>query len=123
MGVSRRDRERAKIMRVARPRWMPKTDEQRDAVAAATRAAKRLEADELVLWKAIESARALRVPMTYLAEVVGRGRATLYRRAPQGAAPIADLEPGAKLPKRPDPPPGPAPTDAAPRTAEGESDE
>lgn len=77
---------------MARPKWTPKTDEQRDAVAAATKAARRLEAAELALWEAIESARTLRVPMTYLAEVVGRGRATLYRRAPQKAAPIGDPE-------------------------------
>lgn len=68
---------------MARPKWVPKTDEQRDAVAAATRAAKRLEAAEQALWDAIDAARKLRVPMTYLAEVVGRGRATLYRRSPK----------------------------------------
>ena len=66
-------------MRVARPKWIPETDEQRAAIAKAVDAAQLADGAERVLWDAVQVARDLDVPPAYLATVVGRGRATLYR--------------------------------------------
>lgn len=67
-------------MRMPRPRWAPENDEQRRAIAAAKRAARRADESEDLLWKAVAPALDLGVPASYMAEQVGRSRTTLYRR-------------------------------------------
>lgn len=67
---------------MARPKWRPRTDEQRRAIAAAERAGKRADEAEAKLWDAVAPALELGVPAAYLAERVGRSRTTLYRRVP-----------------------------------------
>jgi hypothetical protein len=77
------------ITRVSRPPWTPKTDEQRQAiaalrraVAAANRARKKAdEADEEV-WRLAQAARAVKVSATFIANEIGPNRATLYRHVP-----------------------------------------
>lgn len=72
-------------MRVARPKWTPQTAEQRRAIAAAKRAAKMADDAEGLVWTAVAEALKLDVPASYIADAVGRGRATLYRRIPRAA--------------------------------------
>ncbi|MEU4776876.1 hypothetical protein [Micromonospora sp. NPDC023633] len=68
---------------MARPRWTPQTDEQRRAITAVERAAKRAdEADEL-LWEAVRAAHKVDVPPAHLAEKAGRARSTVYRHLPE----------------------------------------
>lgn len=64
---------------MARPKWVPKTDAQRVAIAEAVAAAKKADAAERVVWDAVQVARELDVPARFLADAVGRARATLYR--------------------------------------------
>lgn len=79
---------RATIVRVARPKWTPQTAEQRHAIAAAKRAAKRADDAEGLVWTAVAEALELDVPASYIADAVGRGRATLYRRIPRAATTV-----------------------------------
>jgi hypothetical protein len=65
---------------MARPKWTPRTGEQRRAIAAARRAAKRADEAEDLLWQAVGTALDLDVPAAFMADAVNRGRATLYRR-------------------------------------------
>lgn len=68
-----------RIMRVVRPKWVPETDEQRAAIAKAKATAKTADDAERVMWDAVQVARNLGVPASFLADAVDRGRATLYR--------------------------------------------
>lgn len=65
---------------MGRPKWTPQNDEQRQAIAAARRAAKRADSAEDQLWQAVASAMKTGVPAAFIADAVNRGRATLYRR-------------------------------------------
>lgn len=69
-------------MRVPRHRWTPTTPEQRRAIAAAKRAAARLDKAEAELWNATQAARDLGVPARYLAREIKRGKTTVYRHVP-----------------------------------------
>lgn len=75
------------VMRVVRPKWTPRsaTDEQRRAIAAVVRAAKRAEKAEGLMWDAVAGALDQDVPANYMADLVGRSRATLYRHIPRPA--------------------------------------
>lgn len=70
-------------MLMPRPRWAPENELQRRAIAAAKRAARRADEAEDLVWKAVEPALDLGVPASYMADVVGRSRTTLYRRVPR----------------------------------------
>ena len=67
-------------MHMPPPRWAPQTDEQRRAIAAAIRAARRADEAETKLWETVAPALELGVPKDYMAKQVGRSRTTLYRR-------------------------------------------
>jgi hypothetical protein len=67
---------------MARPKWTPQTTQQRQAIAAARRAARRADEAEDVLWSAVSAALELDVPARFMATAVGRSRSTLYRRLP-----------------------------------------
>lgn len=69
-------------MAVARPKWTPQTEEQRRAIAAVVRAAKRADEADGILWSAVAEAHKLGVPPAHLAEKSGRGRNTVYRHLP-----------------------------------------
>ncbi|MFJ8966072.1 hypothetical protein ACIRG5_42450 [Lentzea sp. NPDC102401] len=62
-----------------RPKWTPKTDAQRDAIAAALRAKKTSDEAEGKMWKAVADAIDTGVPAAFMADAVERSRATLYR--------------------------------------------
>lgn len=64
---------------VPRPKWTPKTDEQRRAIAAALRAKTKADEAEGKMWEAVAEAIDTGVPASYMAEAVERSRATLYR--------------------------------------------
>ena len=68
-------------MDVGRPKWTPETEDQRRAIAAAKLAATRADKADEVMWRAVQVALDLNVPAAFMAETVGRGRATLYRHA------------------------------------------
>lgn len=70
-----------------RPKWEPKTAEQRQAIEAVARAvlAAAQAADELR--KAVAAADALRVPRSHLADAAGTPRTTFYRRLAAWARP------------------------------------
>jgi hypothetical protein len=70
-------------MRVVRPKWTPRTEEQRRAIAAAKRAAKRADEAEGLMWDAVGTALDCDVPAAYMADVVGRSRTSLYRHIPR----------------------------------------
>jgi hypothetical protein len=67
------------LRRVARPKWTPRTDEQRRAIAAALRALKVADEAEGKMWAAVAAAIDTGVPANFMADTVGRSRATLYR--------------------------------------------
>lgn len=69
-------------MHVARPKWVPETDEQRRTAAAVTRAVKRRSGAEEDLWRAVTEAHAAGVPVADLAKAVGVTRDTIYRHLP-----------------------------------------
>lgn len=73
------------VMRVVRPKWTPQTAEQRRAIAAVVRATKRADEAEGLMWDAVAGAMDHDVPASYMADVVGRSRATLYRHVPRPA--------------------------------------
>lgn len=81
----------ARIMCVARPKWVPETDEQRAAIAKAEAAAKTADDAEGAMWGTVRDARALDIPASFLAKLVGRGRSTLYRHT--GGEPKPGQEP------------------------------
>jgi hypothetical protein len=66
-------------MRMARPKWTPDTAERRAAIAAVIAAATVADEADGRLGEAIAKARALDVPIAYLAEAAGRSRPTIYR--------------------------------------------
>lgn len=73
-------------MEVGRPKWTPQTDDQHRAIAAAKRAAKRADEADDLMWQSVQDALDLGVPAAFLADTVGRSRATLYRHTQPGAA-------------------------------------
>lgn len=80
--------ESPKVIRMPRPTWTPKTDEQRAVLDELTKVA--AEASEIrakadaeagaIERRVIAKARALRVPMREVVARVGAARATVYRR-------------------------------------------
>lgn len=88
---------------MARPTWTPRTDEQRDALAAIDRAADAadqaaglLHSKLTELWAAVDAARAVSVPARTAAKRARRGRSSLYRHA--NAAPGHGSTAGGKPP-------------------------
>lgn len=78
---------------VPRPKWTPKTDAQRRAIAAVQRAKKTADEAEGKMWEAVADAMDTDVPASYLADTVERSRATLYRHVDRRqAAESADTE-------------------------------
>lgn len=73
------------LQRMPRPKWTPKTDEQRRAIAAVIRAHKRAEEAEGKMWEAVADAIDQGCPAAFMAETVERSRATLYRHVPRSA--------------------------------------
>lgn len=67
------------LQRVPRPKWTPKTDEQRSAIAAVLGAKKTADEAEGKMWQAVAAAINTGVPAAYMADAVERSRATLYR--------------------------------------------
>lgn len=74
---------------MARPKWVPKTDEQRDAIAAVVRAAQDVEDATAALRDRgdtlkglIANADRLDVPRSHLADAAGTSRSTIYRHLP-----------------------------------------
>ncbi len=70
-------------MRVARPKWVPKSDKERAAVDAVVEAVQKADAAADELRQAVLAADQLGVPRSHLAEASGTSRATFYRRLPQ----------------------------------------
>ncbi len=70
-------------MRVARPRWVPKNDEDRVAVDEVVSAYREAEAAQAKLKAKVEAADQRGVPRSHLAEASGISRATFYRRLAQ----------------------------------------
>lgn len=66
-------------MHVARPKWVPRSDEQREAIAAVVEAVAAVSAATATLKSAVEAADALEVPRSHLAEAAGKSRSTFYR--------------------------------------------
>ena len=66
-------------MPVARPRWTPQSEDQRRAIAAVERAAKRADEADEKMWEEVRTAHKLGVPPAHLAEKAGRARSTVYR--------------------------------------------
>lgn len=64
---------------VPRPKWTPKNDGQRDAIAAVLRAKKTADEAEGKMWEAVAAAIDAGVPASFMADTVERSRATLYR--------------------------------------------
>ena len=80
------------LQRVPRPKWTPKTDEQRRSIAAVLRAKKTSDEAEGKMWEAVAEAIETGVPAAFMADTVERSRATLYRHVDR---------PAVKKPKRP----------------------
>jgi len=70
-----------------RPRWEPKTDEQRDAIAAVVQATAAATAADEALRDAVLAADRLQVPRSHLAEVTEIPPRTFYRRLAQWSEP------------------------------------
>lgn len=68
-------------MKPGRPVWVPTTDEQRQAIEVAQQAAAHVQELRQAMWDEVQSALDIGVPAAFMAETVGRGRATLYRHA------------------------------------------
>lgn len=75
--------------RPGRKRWTPSSEEQRvavDAVYAAATVSKaagaELDKADAVLFEAVATAAALKVPVAHLAAASGKGRDTIYRHLP-----------------------------------------
>jgi DNA invertase Pin-like site-specific DNA recombinase len=68
---------------MGRPKWTPKTDQQRDAIDNTKKAAERVKEAERDLWKTVSKARDEGVPTSYLADTLGVDRATVYRNLPE----------------------------------------
>jgi hypothetical protein len=83
------------LRRVPRPKWTPKTDAQRRAIAAALRAKTKADEAEGKMWDAVADAIDTGVPASYMAEAVERSRATLYRHVDRSAAATDQVEPEA----------------------------
>ncbi len=80
-------------MRMPRPPFVPKTEEQRAAIAALDQALQHAEAERErakgitdaaseKVWQAARAARAVGVSAKYIGEVTGRGRTTVHRHVP-----------------------------------------
>lgn len=67
------------LRHVPRPKWTPKTDAQRRAIAAVLRAKKASDEAEGKMWEAVAQAIDTGVPASFMADTVERSRATLYR--------------------------------------------
>lgn len=80
------------LQRVPRPKWTPKTNEQRRAIAAVLRAKKTSDEAEGKMWEAVAEAIDAGIPASFMAETVERSRATLYRHVDR---------PGTKMPQQP----------------------
>jgi hypothetical protein len=80
------------LRRVPRPKWTPKTDEQRRAIAAALRAKTKADEAEGKMWEAVAEAIDTGVPASYMAEAVERSRATLYRHVDRSNTSHAESE-------------------------------
>lgn len=70
------------LQRVARPKWAPKTEAQKRAIASVLRAKGRADEAEGKMWDAVAEAITEGVPANFMADTVGRSRATLYRHLP-----------------------------------------
>lgn len=64
---------------MARPKWTPKTDEQRNAIDATKQAAERVKDAERDLRTVVSDARGKGVPANHLADTLGISSATFYR--------------------------------------------
>jgi hypothetical protein len=80
------------LQRMPRPKWTPQTEEQQRAITAVLRAAKRAEQAEGKMWAAVSDAIDQGVPAAFMAETVGRSRATLYRHVARPGKPEAEPE-------------------------------
>jgi hypothetical protein len=67
-------------MSMPRPKWVPKTAEQREAIEAVTRAAAATAEAADELRAAVAAADALGVPRSHLADAADTPRTTFYRR-------------------------------------------
>lgn len=77
-----------------RPTWTAESDEQREALAAAVKAARehdravrRAAETEAAMWEAIVKAREVDVPDTTLCDRTGQSRATLNRKFGRRSSP------------------------------------
>lgn len=68
---------------MARPKWTPKNDAQRKAIADTKQAAENVKEAERALWKTVGKARDEGVPATHLADTIGVSNATFYRHVGQ----------------------------------------
>lgn len=80
-------------MRMPRPPFVPKTEEQRAALAALDEALRHAESEQARareitdaasqrIWEAARAARAVGVSAKYIGEMTGRGRTTVHRHVP-----------------------------------------
>lgn len=75
-----------------RPKWEPKTDEQREAIEAVVRATAAATAADDALRDAVLAADRLQVPRSHLAEATEIPPRTFYRRLAQWTEPAGAEE-------------------------------
>lgn len=68
--------------RVPSHKWIPTTAEQKAAIAAIRRVARRAAKIDEELWQTVQAARDVGVPANHAAREAKRGRSTLYRHIP-----------------------------------------
>ncbi len=69
-------------MRMARPKFTPKTDGQRRAIAALKIEVKNRDEADTRVWEAARAARAEGVTARYIGEITGRTERTVHRHVP-----------------------------------------